>query len=442
MPSIAFSSLRPGFARSTGFYRSFNTTTNITTDKNVVSTELRDLGHFADSVLNNKWVYIKGTTNDRLSREVDAYTASSGTCALRSEDLSAETVAKAIEMMNYSPARLKDLLNEARRLVLPYGLHKPTDYEIPTVGGAQRLYRLPSGLFIGTPTDVLLGNLTQMTSESNENLLQDKDPDFEDPTGSNWVTSSLTVAKEADTSEPNNYAVLTGDNSAKLTATLNTVGTILSTVINGGNYDGEEINSAIWVYCLTASRVEAIIDEDGTITAGTQHQGLGWEKLTVRLSLGDVTTLKLGLRVTSGAVIIFYADNIHATAAPLEIAEESYIRLTNFGYHRPRGTATDGYLEFPVALDAGKVLRIRGGRDYISSVDAEADTMEIDEHQAQLLYAVAREMLYSEEVAEGNGGDDMKRLLEQTRALEIPQWIRTIKARADRPPLKVGLNSW
>ena len=68
--------------------------------------------------------------------------------------------------------------------------------------------------------------------------------------------------------------------------------------------------------------------------------------------------------------------------------------------------------------------------------------MELDEQQAQLLYAIAREMLYSEEVAEGKGGDDMKRLLERTQEFDIPRLIGTVKARADRAPLKIGLHSW
>lgn len=441
MPSLAFSVLRPDFARSIGFYEEFTTTTNITTTTSVVSTALRDLGYTNDDPLIGRWIYIKGSNNDRLSRLINDYTGSSGTIAIRGETLASESGSTNCELMPYSPARLKTILNDAREEAFPH-LFLPVENETLVTGFSPlRKFTLPSAVFIGAPTMVQIGRIIDPQGYA-DNIISDLDPGFESPTGSDHTATSITVTEESETTSPRNYMVLTGSNSAKCVAVLNTAGTYYQRFTNSGNFDGEELNLFVWAYSRTSGRISASIDS-GSQSDGSTHGGTGWEKMRHTEILGDPSTVDVGVAVTSGAVFPFYVDSCVVIAGPSEIAERIYdtIPRTWYNYYRPLSTNTDGTLEFLADLPAQRSLRIHG-KYYLSSVDAEANTMELDDQQANLLYAYGRKILYEEEYNKSVAGSaargEFRELLAQAH-FDIESEKRNLLRRNDRPPIRIGL---
>ena len=109
------------------------------------------------------------------------------------------------------------------------------------------------------------------------------------------------------------------------------------------------------------------------------------------------SAVKVGIVDTGNtAAEMFYMDNAIVTVGADSIAERRYERLYNWQYLEPKGTNTGGTLVFPYQLTPKRLLRVRG-RQLLSSVDTETDTMEIDAKQAELLYAFARVILYRSE---------------------------------------------
>ena len=163
---------------------------------------------------------------------------------------------------------------------------------------------------------------------------------------------------------------------------------------------GARVNFSIWVYYVGAvSTLVPRIMEDGASTNGTAHSATGWEKLTVsrNITTDPSSSIRVGVAETANAAaVLFYLDNAIATVGANEPAELRYERLYNWEYYEPTGTNTGGTLRFPYQLPSKRTLRVRGMYP-LSSVSAETDTMEIDEKQAELLYAFARVALYRTE---------------------------------------------
>ena len=128
MPSMTRTKLRHGFARTLGMFWQFTTTTNITTDNNVVCDTVPNKGYSVDDFLIGKWVFILGTANPNVARMVNDYTASSGTLNVRGKALAAESGSKDFELMEFSADRLHDALNAARLAAWPY-LYKHAQWD-------------------------------------------------------------------------------------------------------------------------------------------------------------------------------------------------------------------------------------------------------------------------------------------------------------------------
>jgi hypothetical protein len=450
MPGTTLAELRPEFARTLDDptekgikVDNVATTTNITTNTSVVSTNLRNLGYTNNDILIGRWTFIKGSGNDRIDRVNDDYTGSSGTIAVRGENLASESGAVNFEVLPYSGSDLRRILRQARLDAFPT-LHVVTMNEVLVTGWDQHVYILPAATFKEAPWEITLSQIFPAHAYSN-NLLFDQDPGMEDPTNTSyWTAASITVTEEAVGTTPEKYQVLTGTNSAKCVATVSTLGTLLSTVTDGGDYDGVEINASAWVYCNTASRVSVRIDEGGSTTDGTAHTGTGWERITASRTMGSVSSLKVGIVVSSGAVIIFYVDNILATAGPSEIQEPPFERAPDWDFEEPRGTTTSGRLIFKEAPPSHRMLRIRG-RYPLSNVTAEGDSMEIDSHQTQVLYAFGRQRLYEERralFAPGHGKYEKYDALYKEAQAEVGYWQQAQGITIKGSPVYLGLQSW
>ena len=74
-----------------GDYLTFTTTTNITTDTSVISTDLQKYDGGNPDYFVDWWVYIDGTNNAGVLRKVSAYDTTTGTLTVRGANLSSES---------------------------------------------------------------------------------------------------------------------------------------------------------------------------------------------------------------------------------------------------------------------------------------------------------------------------------------------------------------
>ena len=397
MPSITRANLRKGLARTLGVYEEFATTTHIATNTSVISTNLRDLGYEVDDTLIGKWIFIKGTTNNvTLSRFVNDYTGSSGTIDVRGENFgNTESGSINCELHEFSPARLHDALNTARLEAWPY-LYKHARWDSISANYNQHEIGLPSAQFKGTPYEVLMAHLIDPGTYA-ENYITDADTaNFNSVSG--WTGANTTALSTiSTTTSPSTWVVLAGPSGTAGYCKTNgnsSAATVLHTLAtNTTSIRGARVNVSIWVYYRgTKSTIKARILEDSSSTDGDAHNKGGWEKLTVsrNITTDFSSAVKVGIVDTGNtAAELMYLDNAIATVGADDVAEHRYERLLNWGYYAPTGTNTGGTLRFAYQLPPKRTLRVRGTQ-LLSSVAAETDTMEIDEKQAELLYAFCK----------------------------------------------------
>ena len=381
MPTTTWQATIREISRALG-YVEFATTTNITTNTSIVSTQL------ADDYPNNSFfsspgwfVIIRGANNDEVVRRVTAYTASSGTLTVAGAALSAESGSMTCELHRFNPTHIRDHFNRARQEVFPQ-VAIVRNHETIVTGQQQHRYRLPSTLR-GKPVRVMLGKRTPA-----ENVVQNEitDPSFENWSSgtalASWsVTGSgSTVNQEKQTTSPRNYAVLEGDNSARVQTATSVVTTLLQTVTPSVASESMEYNFSVWVYATTAALISVSVG--GTL--GGKHGGTGWELLTSTLttpvlSSANATTMAVGVSSASdGTAISFYVDEAVLIVGQEEPVGYDWETITNWRWVPPvAGEANNGLLEFPMLLPEQHRLRVVG-RDLISSVSADSDTIEVD----------------------------------------------------------------
>lgn len=395
MPTTAWSVARPEIQREFGFV-SFATTTNITTDDKVISTNLQD-DFDKDDWFNGWYIIILGSNNDRVIRRVEDYAASSGQLTLAGASLSSESGPKTCELSKAHPGDLQDYFNRARQDLFPQ-ICIVRDLQTLVTGFRQFVFTLPSTLR-GGPIAVYLGRRDAAESLA-ENLFTNAG--FEEWTNSttpvSWTFADGggggSVTQEKETTTPQNYAVLQDANSGLLVTALNVGASLLQTVTPDIGVQGMEVNVSVWAYCNTASRVSARIsgsDVASSPVTGTTHGGTGWELLTVSANIDENgTSFSAGVNITGGAAIACYVDEALCTAGPSEALDRNWQRIFAYRWLPPvDGTSNGGKLEFTGALPAKRRIRVIG-RDLISSVSADTDTIEVDGELLVPLYDKTR----------------------------------------------------
>jgi hypothetical protein len=388
MPTTTWATAFRQINQQLGFVQ-FDTTTNLTTNTNVVSTELADR-FAADDYFIGRFVLIRGANNDEVTRRVTDYTASTGTLVVAGANLSAESGATTCELIRFHPDDMKNHFNQAIEEVFPE-LHAVRE-TIRVTGQKQFTFTLPT-THRGSPTGIFIGKRDAAESLP-ENLFTNGG--FESWTNSTTAASwtltggSSAVTQEQETTGPANYAVLQDGSSAKLVAAASTATTLLQTVTPSVGVEGMEINTSIWVYCLTASRVSAQIsgtNVTSTPVTGSTHGGTGWELLTVTATTNSAaTTFNSGVDVTSGTVLAMYVDEALCTLGQSEALDREWEPIYNWKWIPPiDGGSNGGLLRFYQELPDKRRLRI-DGRGQLSSVSADSDTVEIDGEFLKPLY--------------------------------------------------------
>ena len=395
MPTSTWSTMRQDILRPMGLITSATTTTALTTNKVVVDTKLTDRFP-VDDYFNNQWYVHITSGNDvgKIRRVID-YAQSTGTLTHGGANYAGGD-SPSFELTPFDPTEVMNLFNEAREIVYP-DISMVRDVETIVTGSRQHTYTIPNT--IRKVDRVYIGN--RRNADTSENLLLNGDfedwssatsPDYWSVTG-----TGASVNQEEDTSDPENYAVLHGDNSARLVVPSSTVVTLVQTFdstldrYTAVATQGMECNVSAWVYCTVASRVSLTID--GAVQSET-HGGTGWELLKGSQVLTQTDTeAAIGLSITSGGAIAVFVDEMWMTLGQSEITDVPYSELRNWAHVPPvAGADNGGTLYFQETLPSKHRIRIVG-RDMLTPVSAENSTVEVDGDLIQPLYDKVRQLI-------------------------------------------------
>ena len=398
MPTSTWSTMRQDILRPMGLITSAATTSALSSGAaTVVDTKLRDRFP-VDDYFNNQWyVHITSGNDVGKIRRITDYTQSSGTLTYVGTAWAGGD-SPSFELTPFDPTEVMNLFNEALEIVYP-NISMIRDIETIVTGNNQHTYTLPNT--IRKVDRVYLGNRRE--ANSGDNLLlngdfEDWDSDTLTPgSQNNWTLagSGATFNKEAETSNPENYMVLSGNNSGRLkvasaTTTLLQTFTPASSSYTSVATEGQEVNLSAWVYCNTESKVKLYITDT---VVGSFHGGTGWELMKASATLAhDATTAVVGLSVAASNVAA-YIDEIWLTIGQSEMADVPYSELRNWDHVPPvAGADNGGTLYFQETLPSKHRIRIVG-RDMLTPVSAENSTVEVDGDLIQPLYDKVRQLI-------------------------------------------------
>ena len=428
MPTSTWSTIRQDICRPLGLVTG-STTTHISNGNALVVDTGLTKRFPVDSYFDNRWfVQLIPTSGNNQNdiRRITGFTQSSGTIACAGANWTDnESGSINYELTPFDPSEVSNFYNEVREQVFP-DIALVRDVETIVTGLRQHTYTLPST--IRKVDRVYLGN--RRNADTSENLLLNGD--FEDWTSSTspdyWSVTGTgaSVNQEADTSDPENYMVLYGDNSARLVVPSTTAVTLVQTFDSTlSRYtavatEGQECNLSAWVYCTEASRVSLTID--GAVQSET-HGGTGWELLKGSQTLTQTDTeAAVGLSITSGNALAVFVDEIWMTLGQSELIDVPYTELRNWEHVPPvAGASNGGVIRFQETLPSKYRIRIVG-RDLLSPVTTDASTIEIDGELLHPVYDRVR-MMIAQRMAANNPGSNWAELARQyeasyTRAVE------------------------
>ena len=439
MPTSTWSTMRADILRPMGLITSTATTTALKTNKVVVDTKLTDRFP-VDDYFNNQWfVHITSGNDTGKIRRITDYAQSTGTLTHLGANWAGGD-SPSFELTPFDPTEVLNLYNEAREIIYP-DISMVRDVETIVTGNRQHTYTLPST--IRKVDRVYIGN--RRDASSGDNLLLNGD--FEDWTSATspdyWsVTGSgASVNQEEDTSDPENYAVLSGDNSARLVVPGSVAVTLVQTFdstldrYTAVATQGMEANLSAWVYCTVASRVSLTID--GAVQSET-HGGTGWELLRGSQILTQTDTeAAVGLSITSGAAIAVFVDEIWMTLGQSEISDVPYGELRNWDHVPPvAGASNGGILYFQETLRSKSRIRVVG-RDMLSAVSGESSTVEVDGDLVQPLYDKVRQLvalrMASGNISPNSNWIEMARQYEESYVRAVEGNLVKVKA----PPVAI-----
>lgn len=157
---------------------------------------------------------------------------------------------------------------------------------------------------------------------------------------------------------------------------------------------GREVTFGVWVYSRTAGPTVSVL-HDGSPGTSSAHLGLGWQFLTVTLEVTTLNTSVLTVSInTTGNYTVYVERAFFGLLPSIPITYPHYVGRQ--GIRRDDSAAK-------VALDRrverGTQLRMEG-RAPLSALGTDVatqltNTMEIDELNADLLYATAARILFT-----------------------------------------------
>ena len=438
MPTTTWETMRQDIVRPLGLVTG-TTSENIATNTILVDEDLIDLYPSNDYFNSNWYVIVTSNNNDTEYRRVTDYAADGGTIVVSKAWGAGDSSTSTYELMTIPPNKVMEWYNRARQEVWPHiGIVR--DVETVVTGARQFTYEIPS--MIRRVNRVYLGERYEAQNDS-ENLLLNGS--FEDwtisTTADNWgvIVGDTTVNQEKQTTSPTNYAVLSGNNSARLIVPGSEAVTLAQTFNSASSSytavatEGMEANLSAWVYCNTASRVYLTIDGDADSTA---HGGTGWElmKASNDLDATDTATI-VGISVTSGAAIPVFIDEVWMTLGQSEMIDVPYNELRNWDHVPPaEGASNGGVIRFQETLPDKYRVRIVG-RDLLTVASTDTGTVEIDGELLHPVYDKVRQLLCLR-MAAGNPDSNWTEMARQFEA----SYVRAVEGdlvKIKTPPVAV-----
>lgn len=422
MPSVAWRLALKQIIEPFGPVIEAATTTNITTSQLVVSTDLSNRFTNNDD-LNGMFIVIEqdndggaSPANVGLTKRNTDFAAATGTLTAGGTAWAEEDEAVDFFMTRVHPDDAVRAFNRARTESFPYsGIMR--DVRTIYIGQHQREVLLPTS--VRKVVEVWVEDIADTANFLGNVLLNGTFEDWTNATTPpNWTITGAgaSVHQEPQVTSGDNYAVRTGENSARVLVPDTTVTTLLQTAdFAASNYpnvasEGMEVNLDGVVLSNLASRVSARIAG----ADGTAHTGTGWELITHSADLGaTATTAALGTVASSGDAMPYFVDSMTALVGPETSLEVNWDLLDGYDFIPPvNGEALGGRLWFNKWLPAKRRLRVIGA-DFVSAVSngsGFSSTIEVDGNSDSPLFWKTRQILCSMgyELAEFRGLPEAK----------------------------------
>jgi hypothetical protein len=452
MPTTNWRVARRDIARPFGLVE-FDTSTFLTTDDKIISatsatgtTPLADR-YTVDDYFNGQWFVtivldadtaatvttgaVPANGAGTLTRRVEDYASATGQLTVAGANLLSEDEHVTCDLYNtFHPDDYKRAYNRARQAVFPrLAAHK--DHKGIITDGDTLKYTVPST--IRQIDRVSLGQA--VLASHGQNLLTDGG--FEDWSSAtaltNWTLtetggSTSTVNQETSTTGPTNHMVLTGNYSARLYVP-DRVTTLLETLTPSVGTQMAEVSMSAYVYCRVASSITLSLD--GNHNTSNYHGGTGWELLQYNTTLDiNDSSFTAGFYVIGTSVAsTSYIDRAVVWAGPLSAPESMWDVVNGWEWIPPLDGASDGRPR------DHEVLRLNG-RNLLSSVSADTDTIELDGELLDPLYMKCRQFLCEEKAAEDAESDWGRRARDFETEYEF--WFRGEAYHGSRPGLVVS----
>lgn len=355
-----------------------------------------ELAQYGDDWPNGAFVRITETGHSAINEvsRITDFTGSTGTATVLPAFSASTGSGTDYELHRYEPRR-KFAALDAARVQLSDSLFQLVYDDTLTGDGLSYEYTIPTTIRQG-PALVFMER--PISAEAQWNLLQS--PRNNVTTG--WTATNIT-ASTVTKSDTNLLIPKYDEACTKLVTAATTNGRYRQVAADFASGDANDFNGmrltfGAWVYCRTASRVAVeILDDDGTTTSST-HAGRGWELLTVSRNIapGNATTLSVEIDVSSAAADLdIYLNHSWLYVGDPERITAVYPKQPDFIVRRD---ATTQRLILPDLVARGRQIRLIG-KDTLSALGTTVasqatNTMELDEQGAQLLCAVAADILF------------------------------------------------
>ncbi len=217
MPTSTWEQMRQDIVRPFGLVTG-TTSANLVANTSLVDEDLEDL-YPSNDYFNNTWfVIVTSNNNDGEYRRVTDYDGSNGTITVsKAWPNGGDSSTSTFELMTVPPDHVMRAYNRARQIVWPH-IAIVRDVETMVTGKRQFTYTVPST--IRRINRVYLGERYEAQHDAENLLLNGGFEDWTNATScDNWSVTgsgSPSVNQEEQTTSPTNYAVLSGNNSARL----------------------------------------------------------------------------------------------------------------------------------------------------------------------------------------------------------------------------------
>jgi len=397
MDSLTLATLDTRLQESQGDYLPFTTTTLLTNNNSIISTELRSFDFAGDDCFKNWWVYIVTSTNNSgVERRVSAYTTSTGALTIYGVALTAGDGTQAtVQVSRYRRTDRVKALNDAIRETA-YALHKRIDNQILITGNV-----LPNAHF----EDWTLTTVPDKYAVSSANITS-----VEETTIKRGGTKSMKATTGAGGAGA--YIKLTTANYPRLL-----------------DLSGQTVTIKVWVYCTKAN--DAFIQiytknsagTTQTLTSTTVSLITTWTLITLEDQVlnDDLVDCEIRFGITSLSQSVYFDD---ARLIGLTVHEYMLPEVLNDGLVESVQVQNEEYEEDEEACDiiapqewvdiqgyvindgANKWLRIEDtlsdeyrirlfGSAPFTALSASTDAIVIDQHRVPMLIAYAKYLYYN-----------------------------------------------